>query len=397
MEPRPSNPDYQLVWPRALFTNEAAALLNDRTRRDWNDRCALLFADAFAGGHNGGPAADLRQISRDEAARTSSWTTTPVVPRTTTLTGEQAFLRDLLAVADRLHEDPSPRAYWKERKAGSRLQADSRRLSTQSLAREYVRLINELDTDLSYLDKQFGFDCVDEPRDGTATELMERWLHEQDLWPLSTERLGADEDLLFSVIELLHDHVARPRSPGSYHPYGECGWHRSEFDVPTGQQVYRWRVNKLLARSDCGLRLSDDGEDRGRLIAVTDEGRTDLVAAVTERTGTSADDQVRHALAQFRRRDASRHDKRSAAVTLALVLEERRHGVLEDALPGKDAGALFQIANQFAIRHQRADQKSDYDDFYLDWVFWLYLATVELTNRILDQQQALPSTAGAEE
>lgn len=52
-----------------------------------------------------------------------------------------------------------------------------------------------------------------------------------------------------------------------------------------------------------------------------------------------------------------------------------------------DRGALFEIANGFNIRHQRADQKRDYDDFYLDWIFWVYLASIELTNRILDEQQ----------
>ena len=43
-----------------------------------------------------------------------------------------------------------------------------------------------------------------------------------------------------------------------------------------------------------------------------------------------------------------------------------------------DEGALFQIANRFAIRHQNADQQSNYADAYLDWIFWWYLATVDL-------------------
>jgi hypothetical protein len=25
-------------------------------------------------------------------------------------------------------------------------------------------------------------------------------------------------------------------------------------------------------------------------------------------------------------------------------------------------------------------------DFYLDWIFWTYLATIELTNRVLDEE-----------
>lgn len=40
----------------------------------------------------------------------------------------------------------------------------------------------------------------------------------------------------------------------------------------------------------------------------------------------------------------------------------------------------------FHIRHQDVKQKRDYDEFYLDWIFWLYLSTIELTNRVIDEQ-----------
>ena len=50
--------------------------------------------------------------------------------------------------------------------------------------------------------------------------------------------------------------------------------------------------------------------------------------------------------------------KRSAVVALAGILEERR-SLLADELLTKDEGALFQIANKFGIRHQRADQRDD--------------------------------------
>ena len=47
---------------------------------------------------------------------------------------------------------------------------------------------------------------------------------------------------------------------------------------------------------------------------------------------------------------------------------------------------MFQIANKFTIRHQNRQQLSDYDPVFLDWVFWWYLGTVELTNRIIGRQ-----------
>jgi len=47
---------------------------------------------------------------------------------------------------------------------------------------------------------------------------------------------------------------------------------------------------------------------------------------------------------------------------------------------------LFHIANQFGIRHQTAGQLRDYDPMFLEWIFWWYLATIELTDRLLARQ-----------
>ena len=92
--------------------------------------------------------------------------------------------------------------------------------------------------------------------------------------------------------------------------------------------------------------------------------------------------QVAHAVALFRSRTADAEYKRSAILTLAGVLEERRQ-LIKAELGSADEGALFQIANKFAIRHQRAGQQADYDPAFLDWIFWWYLATVELIDRII--------------
>ncbi len=71
---------------------------------------------------------------------------------------------------------------------------------------------------------------------------------------------------------------------------------------------------------------------------------------------------------------------------MALALEERRT-LLKDRLVKEDEGALFQIANKFAIRHQNAQQQADYDPIFLDWVFWYYLATVELSDRMIAREE----------
>jgi hypothetical protein len=226
-----------------------------------------------------------------------------------------------------------------------------------------------------------GLTDTDDAAEIDPSELLERELDVPDLWPLNAKRLSEDTDLFCDVVEVLHDLVARPRARW-FHGYSGCGWHHSAFSLDAGQVLYRWRVKRLLDRSDMGLRLATEGEDVGRLAAATDDARTALAAAMADRGDPGTRDVVRHAIALFRRRGATEHDKRSAVVTLAGVLEERR-ALLKAELVRKDEDALFQIANGFGIRHRRDTERTNYDPVFLDWVFWWYLATIELTDRII--------------
>jgi len=74
---------------------------------------------------------------------------------------------------------------------------------------------------------------------------------------------------------------------------------------------------------------------------------------------------VRHAVALFRARLATAHDKRSAVTPLALVLEECA-ALLKEHLLSKDEDALFHIANSLAIRHENFKQQKGYDPAFLD-------------------------------
>jgi len=370
-----ADPDYQLVWPRSLFVAEAAKLLSERALPHWDDRCTLLLVHAFVSGYQGGPQSEF-----EDTMAVTSWVAGLL------FTPRQQFLKDLMDNADQLAEDSSHRRpYYRERKAGPR---GVTALDDKAVVREFLTLFGELN-DTGYFDKRFGVPCEEGPRDHDAIEFFfRRELGVDNLWPLKLDHLLADMDLFFDVVELLHDHVARP-STRYMHGDWDCGWHHEDFEIAPGRTAYRWRVNQILERSLLGLRLADEGDDIGRLVTVTDEARSELLHVVITRDGAPAD-QVRHALSLFRQRGADRNQKRSAVAALALVLEERRHDVLIDALAKSDRGALFEIANNFHIRHQDSKQKRDYEDFYLDWVFWLYLASIELTNKISDEQAVQP-------
>jgi hypothetical protein len=368
--------DYQLVWPRRLFQDEASALLNSRGKlNDWDDRCELLLEDAFAG------VAPRDDFLAEGAAGGG-----------TTMDDRKRFLLNLLRRGSSLKEVTADRtAYWSERQHNRRPGAVSRRATV----RELIRVIEELDRH-GYFEKAFDKDCVDAPAEVDPSALLEREIGVADLWPLKLEPLVDNRNLFCDVIEVLHDLVARPRAR-HLHPYAGCGWHHSAFSLEAGRVLYRWRVNKVLDRSDLGLRLADEGDDTGRLVAVTDLARTDLVSSMAARNDPGTGDVVRHAIALFRGRNASEHERRSAAVALAGVLEERRK-ILKDELLSKDEGALFEIANKFAVRHRNDSQRTDYDSAFLDWVFWWYLATIELTDRIIARDETShPQTSWLED
>jgi hypothetical protein len=367
--------DYELAWPRDLFVDVATGLLADypRLAEHWFDVVDLLLTESFSDSHVAG------------AWRDDSWLI-DLPPAWVEASGDlphddQALVRILVNHVDDLPAASGRRPYWTQRKSGA-----TPLLDTAATARGFARVVDKLYND-GYFDLQIPKHCPDDPSSGlNPDEILADRLGRVGLWPLKPG--DWDDDTFFDLIEVFHDLAWRPRRRW-WHNWNNCGWHVFEHDRRSGQRVYRWQVNDLLAHSEIPYRLADAGEDVGRLVAVTDDARDELAATIELRTDPATGDRVRHALAQFRSRAATEHDKRSANITLAGVLEERRN-LLKAELLSKDEAALFEIANRFAIRHQNEQQKRDYDAVFLDWVFWLYLATIELTDRLLARQLASP-------
>lgn len=364
--------DYEFTWPADLFVAEEAVLLRLGPRDShWRARVELLLTESFAGPE---PRDDFH----------SACAPTPFAARSIDpgpFEDGDAYLEALVQAAPRLRSASAPRPYWRQRQNPQ----PARHFDLDQVMDRFVRLIDDLER-RGYFEQFVPKRCVDDhdfmPPNPSA--LLEIWVGEPDLWPLSESRERWGPDVFHTLVEVLHDRATRPRERDEHTYYG-CGWHFFQLAPEPGRRLYRWQVNQLLDASTVPFRLADDGEDVGRLVAATDEARADLVAAVVRRDDPAAGDRVRHAVAQFRARGGSAHDKRSAVMTLALVLEERR-ALLKAELLRRDEGALFQIANEFAIRHQNEQQKADHSPVFLDWVFWWYLATIELTDRITDGQ-----------
>lgn len=288
------------------------------------------------------------------------------------------WLEQLRSQVPNLRSESEPRPYWSQRQNGPAAATATDLPATITRCRS---AISELE-DEHWFARTLGFDCVDGHGESNTTkaEVLKRRVGKPQLVDLSTERWTEDD--LCDYVEVMHDIAARP-TRGWFHSFGGCGWHPTDYERGSGQALYRWRINRVLDESTLGLRLAAEGEDVGRVVRVLPGGLDDLVIKLADESATG-DPSVPHAIGLFRRHGATREDRRSAVRELADVLEGHRQ-LLKDEMLTKDEAALFQIANQFGIRHRGAGQQTNYEDVYLDWVFHWYLATVDLIRQIVSR------------
>jgi len=372
------SPQYELAWPRELFMAEAAAL-PEPSHPNWLEDAELLLEEAF-----------IFNAPKDDLRTTQWYELPPGLLKDRSSASPQkvarAFVAHLVDSADKLPERSARRPYWSVRSAAQPTStppdANDR---IQQLHREWTQLVDDLQ-DRGYLDWFAPRGCAARPASSPAVEVLaaeiEQRLRVDGLWPLRHQ--DWDSDTFYGLIEVVHDLVARPRHRDQ-HAFDGCSGHYSNFARIPAQVLYRRDVDRLLDRYGVGLRLAGGGEDMGRLVRAAGDDRDELVEQALQTPNPSDRNAVRHAIALFRSRGVDREIKRSAVLALHRVLEDRRP-LIKTELMRKDEGALFQIANEFDLRHSGERQRPDYEDAYLDWIFWWYLATLELTDRIVASQ-----------
>ena len=95
---------------------------------------------------------------------------------------------------------------------------------------------------------------------------------------------------------------------------------------------------------------------------------------------------INAAVSKFRRYRSTFDERRDAIRDLADVLEYLRPK-LKSVLTKADESDLFNLANNFGIRHHNQQQKTDYDQaIWLSWMFYFYLATIHVCLRMLNKK-----------
>ncbi|HBX76267.1 MAG TPA: hypothetical protein DEG43_01345 [Acidimicrobiaceae bacterium] len=283
------------------------------------------------------------------------------------------WLDELIEDIPQLPSEERPRRHWSQRSQATETIAIT---EFQTVLRRVRALVSDFERE-HWFAQILGFDCVD--NHGESSRTLEDVLDAAvGKGYLTKTRDPWTEDDLYDFIEVMHDLAARPTS-GCFHNYAGCGFHPRAYDRQSGQRLYRWRMNQVLVNSGLGVQMASDGEDIGRIIRATPVGVEVLAGEVLAATPAEDVDEVHHAIATFRGRASTKVEKRAAIVTLAGVLESRRD-LIKVELLRKDEGALFQIANEFNLRHRNQRQRDQYDEPFLDWCFYWYLGTINLTN-----------------
>lgn len=243
--------------------------------------------------------------------------------------------------------------------------------------------------DEGYFQEYFGYDCVDAGfvpgelgHDMEGALLLE--LRKSNLWPVRANLDVYSEDDIFDIIEYLFDHCSKPVER-TWHGWSDCGWHCQTFNKLEGQNEFRGKTNKILEIYQSGYELSCDGE----ILALPDTGLEPLLEApVPSIDPDNINARVEAARLKFRRHKSSLEDRRDAIRDLADVLEFLRPK-LKEVLTTQDENDLFNLANNFAIRHHNDRQKADYDKaIWYSWMFYYYLATIHAALRLMARRKA---------
>jgi hypothetical protein len=139
-------------------------------------------------------------------------------------------------------------------------------------------------------------------------------------------------------------------------------------------------INTIFKKDKIGYEIVDRRINKTSL-----PGFETLVSETFETSDpNNIDFRIQSAISKYFYYDSSIEDKKDAIIKLAGVLEYLRDNGIK--LPKKDDDDLFNIMNNFDIRHHKKIQQRDYDkDIWYDWLFYTFLASINVLLKLNDE------------
>lgn len=190
-------------------------------------------------------------------------------------------------------------------------------------------------------------------------------------------------DHIFETIEFLFDKISKPEG-WTYHEddTGFLYQDYEKYNKEIGQKEFIELANMFLNDYEEGYELSTNGEI---LTLGEDSLKEILQASILPYDYNNVDLKVQHAVYKWRTRNQTLDDRKAIIRELADVFEWlKKTKNLKEVLDKKDDSLIFELINNFEIRHHNPNQKGNYDkNIWYSWMFHFYLATYHAIIRLL--------------
>lgn len=202
-------------------------------------------------------------------------------------------------------------------------------------------------------------------------------LRNSNIYPIEVYYNKYSQEELFTVIEILHNHIAR------------YDIESQEYDFKQVQEEFREYINSILRFYDKGYFLNINGH----ILELPNDGLLELLKSKNEVIESElTKNKLETAMKMYLHHTSNREEKRKAINLLADIIEPFRYE-LQDILneeweinKNKHDNLIFEIVNKFNIRHNKTVMNYS-EEIWFDWMFHYYISVIKTYYRLKEARE----------
>lgn len=200
------------------------------------------------------------------------------------------------------------------------------------------------------------------------------------VWPIYEYAQYYSEEVLFTVIEILYDHVA------------VYDYKKNQLNKLGPQAEFAQQINNILKMYSSGYYLEPTN---GFIMKAPNEALKHQLSYNGQEIPDNVLEKLSTASSMYYRFDSNLETKKKAINVLADILENEREQLKnllneEYETPKNEHDKLiFEIVNSYNIRHNRPDQKNEYSkEIWYDWMMQYYTSVIITFYKLKVQKEA---------
>lgn len=195
-------------------------------------------------------------------------------------------------------------------------------------------------------------------------------VHHDFLWPIDQKYQRWSKSDIFDFLEIIYTCISEPVSttttPGSI-------FSKTTYSRINARREFISIINPIIARFDEGYIMNGYGQIE--LLRDNDFSSTEEDLPETA-TSSQIDERIQRAIRHYHHRGEDL--RKEALKELGDVLEFIRAGIKANEIAKKVEPAIFDILNNYNLRHNNAKQNTNYNtDIWYDWMYHTFLATIK--------------------